>query len=140
MFQIVEGASGMAATTLPRCNFWSKSSTSSQYDALSVHPESRANASTAYLAQCKVPGLITLTDTQLVFTPLTSSAATTTVDLKSLIGVKRSSLAKGLRIRWSETQPNGIDEEKEEKFLCVSQRDELFAKLIGVQGRRWLAV
>lgn len=81
-----------------------------------------------------------MTETTLLFTPITSLNPTLTVDLKTLVGVKRSGLAKGLRIRWCETLENGVVEEKEEKFLFVSERDDLFARLIGTQSRRWLAV
>ncbi|KAI0094874.1 hypothetical protein BDY19DRAFT_915067 [Irpex rosettiformis] len=91
-----------------------------------------------YPAQCKVPGLITLTDTHLFFAPLTSLLTTVTIDLKKLTGVKRSSLTKGLKVRWTNTQEDGKTAEQEERFLCVIGRDDLFARLVGSQSGRWL--
>lgn len=99
-----------------------------------------AQAILAYPAHRGAPGTITLTDTSLFFTSFTSSTRAVTIDLKTIVGVKRSSLANGLRIRWSETRNNATTEEGNEKFLWVSGRDDLFARLIGSQSRRWLAM
>lgn len=92
----------------------------------------------AYPAQCKSPGLITLTDCQLLFTSLTSATPTLTVDLKNLTWVKRSSLANGLKIRWTSVDDEGKTSEQEERFLWVVGRDDLFARLVGSQSRQWL--
>jgi hypothetical protein len=56
------------------------------------------------------------------------------VDLR---GVKKTGMFKGVSLRWGETRQGGKDE-KEEKFMWVGGRDELFARLIGAGGRRWM--
>ncbi|KAI0692762.1 hypothetical protein BC835DRAFT_1277038 [Cytidiella melzeri] len=91
-----------------------------------------------YPAQCKVPGLITLTDSQLFFTPITSIGPTMTVNLKNLTGAKRSGLAKGLKLSWTDVQEDGETTEQEERFLWVGGRDDLFARLVGNQSKQWL--
>ena len=89
-------------------------------------------------AHCHSPGLITITDDTLLFTPLSSSRPTVTIDLKSVVGVKRTSgVTKGLKVRWAEGPD---DEEKEAKFSWVGGQSELFARLVGWQGRRWMAI
>lgn len=56
------------------------------------------------------------------------------IPLNNLRGVKKSGMLKGLSLRWADA--GGV--EKEEKFMWVGGRDELFARLIGVDGRRWM--
>ena len=85
------------------------------------------------------PGLITLTPVTLFFTPLMSSAAKVTIAFSDLRGVKKTGLLQGLSLRWAETQDNR-GTEKEERFIWVGDRDELFARLIGPNGQRWLKV
>lgn len=72
------------------------------------------------------------------FTPLISASATVTVAFSDLRGVKKTGIFKGLSVRWAESEGGGT--EKEEKFMWVGDRDELFARLIGPDGRRWLKV
>ena len=67
-----------------------------------------------------------------------SSDSTVSVDLKTLTGVKRSSLAKGLKVRWTDVQEDGKTVEQEERFLWVANRDDLFARLVGTQSGQWL--
>jgi hypothetical protein len=69
-----------------------------------------------------------------------SSTAKITIAFSDLRGVKKTGLLKGLSLRWAETQEQDKVEEKEEKFIWVGDRDELFARLIGPDGRRWLKV
>ena len=64
----------------------------------------------------KSPGLITLTNSILYFTPLTSSKPELGIRLDEILGVKKSGIAKGLKIRRVETGPNGIQQECEERF------------------------
>lgn len=52
--------------------------------------------------------------------------------------MKKTGIFKGLSVRWAEADRDGT--EKEEKFMWVGDRDELFARLIGPDGRRWLKV
>lgn len=81
------------------------------------------------------PGLITLTPATFVFTPLLSTTAKVTIPLTALRGVKKTGLFKGLSMRWV---ADASGEEHEERFRWVGGRDELFARLIGTDGRRWL--
>jgi GRAM domain-containing protein 4 len=68
-----------------------------------------------------------------------SSAAKVTIAFSDLRGVKKTGLLQGLSLRWAETQDNR-ETEKEERFIWVGDRDELFARLIGPNGQRWLKV
>jgi len=68
-----------------------------------------------------------------------SSAAKVTIAFSDLRGVKKTGLLQGLSLRWAETQDNR-GTEKEERFIWVGDRDELFARLIGPNGQRWLKV
>lgn len=69
-----------------------------------------------------------------------STTAKVTIPFSDLRGVKKTGLLKGLSLRWADTQEDGNTTEKEEKFIWVGDRDELFARLIGPDGRRWLRV
>jgi len=69
-----------------------------------------------------------------------SSTAKITIAFSDLRGVKKTGLLKGLSLRWAEMQKDDEVYEKEEKFLWVGDRDELFARLIGPDGQRWLKV
>ena len=84
-----------------------------------------------------MPGLITVTAATFLFTPLTSPNAKFTIPLSNLRGVKKAGFIKGLSLRWTESNGDG-KLEKEEKFMWVGGRDELFARLLGTDGRRWL--
>lgn len=69
-----------------------------------------------------------------------STNARINIALSDLRGVKKMGLLKGLSLRWRQSQhdTNESGTEKEEKFMWVGDRDELFARLIGQDGRRWL--
>lgn len=69
-----------------------------------------------------------------------SPTAKVTIPFAQLRGVKKTGLLKGLSLRWADEQSDGNLIEKEEKFMWVGDRDELFARLIGPDGRRWLKV
>ena len=89
----------------------------------------------AFPAQLKKnPGLITLTDTAVYFTPLTSSKAVLAVQLADVTGVKKTTLTKGVEIRYAEVRPDGTNEEKEASFMFVGGRSELFARLVSRGG------
>jgi len=85
------------------------------------------------------PGLITLTPRALLFTPLMSQTAKLVVPLSAVKGIKKAGLLKGLHIRWSCTSDEA-KEEKEDKFMWIGSRDELFARLVGSDGKRWMKV
>jgi len=85
------------------------------------------------------PGLITLTATTLYFTALASQQAKLVIPCKNLCGVKKTGLMKGLSITWIEGEKER-GREIEEKFHWVGNRDELFARLLGPDGARWMRI
>jgi len=72
------------------------------------------------------------------FTPLISQNAKLIIPLSAVKGVKKTGLLKGLYIRWSD--PTDDSEQREEKFVWIRGRDELFARLVGTEGRKWIKV
>ena len=88
----------------------------------------------AHYASC--PGLITLTSSTLFFTPLTATRAKLIMPRDRLRGVRKFGLMKGISITWASEELM----EMEEKFHWVGNRDELFARLVGSDGRRWITV
>ena len=98
--------------------------------------------STAFLAQLKKnPGLVTLTETAMFFTPLVSSRATLAIQLADITGVKKTTVTKGLEIRYVEVRPDGTNEEKEVTLMFVGGRSELFARLVSwAGGGKWAKV
>ncbi|KDQ63557.1 hypothetical protein JAAARDRAFT_202983 [Jaapia argillacea MUCL 33604] len=88
----------------------------------------------------KAFGVITLTPTSLFFTPLGYANPSTTLSLKDISGVKKSGPFKGLKIRLVDTSKDPNGEAREDKYLWVGERDELFARLIGWEGRQWIRV
>ncbi|KAG0708846.1 hypothetical protein DFH29DRAFT_1035823 [Suillus ampliporus] len=85
------------------------------------------------------PGLITLTATAMYFTTLASQQAKLIILRENLCGVKKAGLMKGLLITWVEDE-EGRGREIEEKFHWVGNRDDLFARLLGPDGARWMRI
>lgn len=85
------------------------------------------------------PGLITLTATTVYFTTLASQQAKIIIPRETLCGVKKTGLMKGLLISWV-GDDEGHGKELEEKFHWVGNRDELFARLLGPDGARWMRI
>ncbi|KAG1899244.1 uncharacterized protein F5891DRAFT_422392 [Suillus fuscotomentosus] len=85
------------------------------------------------------PGLITLTTTTVYFTTLASQQAKLIIPRGNLCGVKKTGLMKGLLISWFDGE-EGHGKEIEEKFHWVGNRDELFARLLGPDGARWMRI
>ncbi|KAF9044548.1 hypothetical protein BDZ89DRAFT_1059025 [Hymenopellis radicata] len=81
------------------------------------------------------PGLITLTPTMFYFTSFLSTNPTCTILLNRLQGAKKTGLMKGLTLKWAAEEGG---QQNEEVFRWVGNRDELFARLIGLEGKRWL--
>ncbi|THH21522.1 hypothetical protein EW146_g22 [Bondarzewia mesenterica] len=106
----------------------------------SIVPSSSLETHTFPATHSKGPGLITVTSTTLYFTPMVSSRPTVTIPAKDITGIKKTGLMKGLAISWSSTNSNGILDEMVEKFRWVGGRDEVFARLLGPGGRRWIKV
>ncbi|KDR84978.1 hypothetical protein GALMADRAFT_233502 [Galerina marginata CBS 339.88] len=104
-----------------------------------AQPQSNVEAHTYPCQHTSSPGLITLTHNTLLFTPLLSQDAKLVIQLAAVKGVKKAGVLKGLHIRWNDSS-DGNNEQKEDKFLWVGGRDELFARLVGSDGRRWMKV
>lgn len=85
----------------------------------------------------KASGLITLASDTLFFTPLLSSSAKLMIPLTHVLGVKKTGPMRGMNLRWVQSSQDGATEEREEKFLWVGARNELFARLVAWGGRRW---
>ncbi|KIJ21764.1 hypothetical protein PAXINDRAFT_64721 [Paxillus involutus ATCC 200175] len=103
-------------------------------------PSMEETATRAFPAQyASTPGLITLTPTTLYFTSLTSTRAKLVIPCDRLRGVKKSGLVKGISMVWVPT--DSVDgREREERFHWVGNRDELFARLLGPDGGRWMRI
>ncbi|KAH8120143.1 hypothetical protein DFH11DRAFT_1558537 [Phellopilus nigrolimitatus] len=96
------------------------------------------------------PGTLTLTRTRLFFTSITSTRSNTSILLDDVRGVKKFGISAvpGLSIKWHRSPDSGSYSEGsaegselvEEKFRWVGGRDEVFARLVGWGGRRWLKV
>lgn len=84
----------------------------------------------------------------LLYTPVTSPRPKLEVALTSMRGVKKIGIGAvpGLVVKWERTRDatstdaNAGTEIVEEKFQWVGGRDELFARLVGWGGRKWLKV
>lgn len=63
-----------------------------------------------------------------------SSNPTVTIILSRLQGVKKAGLMKGLTLKWRTDD----DRDKEEIFRWVANREEMFARLIGLEGKQWI--
>jgi GRAM domain-containing protein 4 len=112
-------------------------------------------------------GMLSLTPTALLFYPMRSSNAKVSIPISSIRGVKKAGRLGGLKVKYvvpvegltasprqsidnastltsegarsaNGVAMNGEPLEKEEKFGWVSGRDEVFAKLVGWGGRRWV--
>ncbi|KAF8905572.1 hypothetical protein CPB84DRAFT_1844975 [Gymnopilus junonius] len=104
-----------------------------------AQPASNVETRTYPCQHSSVPGLITLTQEVLFFTPLMSHNAKLVIPLTAVKGVKKAGLLKGLLIRWTDSS-NDRSEQKEERFTWIGGRDELFAHLVGSSGARWMKV
>ena len=97
------------------------------------------HAATAYPAQHKRgPGLITITPTHFYFTMLHSSTPSLVIPIGECTGIKKKGMLKGLAITWKGQDEHGNVQEHEDIFRWIGGRDEVFARLLGSDGRRWL--
>ena len=110
----------------------------------------------AFLAyQGSTPGLLVLTSSMLIYTPITSSHPKLEVALSSMRGVKKIGFGAvpGLSIKWersfvgtaentmtTDARTTDCTEIVEEKLQWVGGRDELFARLVGWGGQKWRRV
>ncbi|PBL01129.1 hypothetical protein ARMGADRAFT_1073433 [Armillaria gallica] len=99
-----------------------------------AQPTSLQDTHTFVSQHSTTPGLITLTSTMFLFTPLTTTKPKITLPLSRLRGVRKMGLIKGLSLKWS---PENDEHEVEEIFRWVGGRDELFTRLVGLAGKRW---
>lgn len=96
---------------------------------------------TAFPAQhSSSTGIITLTPASVIFTPILPGVPKIPIELGSIRGVKKTGTLKGLSVRWEKVLGNGDKGEREEKFIWVGGRDELFARLVGWGGRKWVNI
>jgi GRAM domain-containing protein 4 len=72
----------------------------------------------------------------LSFTPFMTSSPISTRVLSRLQGVKKTNWTKGLLFTW--LTDDADKEQEEEVFRLIENRDELFARLIGLEGKRWV--
>lgn len=104
-----------------------------------VFPMSMAHAypCTAYPAQRgKTPGVITISTDNFYFTPLLSGPKLE-IPLGDIVGIKKAT-PKGISIRVKDAgQESG---ERKEKFMPVYERDELFGRLVGTGGKKWMRI
>jgi hypothetical protein len=92
----------------------------------------------AYPAQHKRgPGLLTVTPTTLYFTLLSSSQPSFTIPLNEITSIKKRGVLRGMSVSWNRTHEGGRVEEDEDVFRWIGGRDEVFARLLGADGRRW---
>ncbi|KAJ3988572.1 hypothetical protein F5890DRAFT_383607 [Lentinula detonsa] len=83
------------------------------------------------------PGLLTLTRNVLFFNPIASTKTKVAIPLTDIRGVKKTGLLRGLTVKWIDLT-NDEDKHKEEVFPWVGGRDEIFARLIGTDVKRWM--
>ncbi|KIY71653.1 hypothetical protein CYLTODRAFT_418715 [Cylindrobasidium torrendii FP15055 ss-10] len=91
----------------------------------------------AYTYPCQhssAPGLLTLSPTMLFFTPIMGSRPTISIPLSWLQGVRKNSLVKGLTLKLMSNEGKEYDE----TFRFIPNRDELFTRLIGLEGKNWM--
>lgn len=82
--------------------------------------------------------MITLTASELIFTPLHSTKSKMAIPVTDITGLKKPGLMKGINVRWKEVGESGLGEERDARFVWVGDRDELFARLVGLGGQQWL--
>jgi GRAM domain-containing protein 4 len=71
----------------------------------------------------------------LLFTPIMSMEAKISIPFRDIVAAKKVGVLKGLFVRW---RRGGDGSETQEKFTWIGGRDELFARLVGAENRRWL--
>jgi len=71
----------------------------------------------------------------MIFTPLLQQDAKIIIALTAIKRVKKVGMLKGLQIQW-----NDVSGDKEDKFLWIGERDDLFARLMALGGRRWVQI
>ncbi|KAF8622483.1 hypothetical protein AX15_006999 [Amanita polypyramis BW_CC] len=90
----------------------------------------------SYPAQLRsTTGLVTITPNLLYFTPAMSTTPTFSIPLQALRSVKKRDMMmklKGLRIKWMDGTENEVH------LVWVGGRDELFVRLVGHEGGRWI--
>ncbi|QRV94788.1 short chain dehydrogenase [Ceratobasidium sp. AG-Ba] len=78
-------------------------------------------------------GSLTLDSEAIAFTPLLTSTPHQSILLEQIQGIKKTRHASGIRIRYKTKE----GDEHEVVFRLISNRDEMFGKLVGWGGKRW---
>ncbi|KAF9654351.1 hypothetical protein BDM02DRAFT_138295 [Thelephora ganbajun] len=84
----------------------------------------------------RFPGVITVSIGKFYFTPLLSGPKLE-VPAEDIVGIKKAT-PKGISIRVKDASQEGG--ERKEKFLLVYERDELFGRLVGAGGKKWMRI
>ena len=96
--------------------------------------------------------MLTLSSNSLYFLPATSTRPKLRIAFDDIKGVKKIGMnaMPGLSIKWQKGADSGSYNETreesalvgtlEEKFWWVGGRDEVFARLVGWGGRKWMHV
>lgn len=100
-------------------------------------PEQSRDGHTYPAQHSSGPGLITLTGSMLLFTPLMSLDPKFIIPLKRIYSVKKAGMLNGLHMH-AALGDGPETGEREEKFKWIGGRDEVFARLVGTEGRRWM--
>lgn len=66
---------------------------------------------------------------------MTSSNPKLSIPFTDLRGVKKTGLLKGITIKWLDSHTGEV---QQEVFLWVGGRDEIFARLIATDVKRWM--
>ncbi|KAF8602328.1 hypothetical protein BDV93DRAFT_545347 [Ceratobasidium sp. AG-I] len=82
------------------------------------------------------PGTLSLDSESICFTPLLAHTPRLRIELEKIQGVKKTGRTNGLRIRHLADE----GDEREVVFRFIPSRDEIFGKLVGWGGKRWLKV
>jgi hypothetical protein len=59
------------------------------------------------------------------------------IPVEDIVGIKKA-IPKGISIRVKDASQE--DGERKEKFVLVYERDELFGRLVGTGGKKWMRV
>ncbi|KAJ3969451.1 hypothetical protein EV361DRAFT_920776 [Lentinula raphanica] len=119
-----------------------KSTLSATASQPALAPETPLPSDDTHIFPCQhtsSPGLLTLSRDMLFFNPIASSKTRFAIPLTDIRGVKKTGLLKGLTVKWVESTDNET-KLHEEVFPWVGGRDEIFARLIGTDVKRWMKV
>ena len=96
-----------------------------------------AHPSIAYPAQYgTTSGVITVSTEKFYFTPLLAGSKLE-IPVEDIVGIQKV-LPNGISIRVKDASQE--DGKREERFMMVYERDELFGRLVGMGGKKWTKI